>query len=77
MATDLTTNERPLFVSRERRGFHRIFAAAFVMCLLAAVVDLALPRQWRLLPQRTGRRRPFLDRVIDEAKALTAFAFMD
>ena len=76
MAFDLSS-PRPLFVQRERKGFHRIFAAAFVMCFLGAVVDLFLPRQWRLLPQRAGRRRSFLDHVIDEAKALTAFAFMD
>jgi hypothetical protein len=47
------------------------------MCFLGALVDLVLPGQWRLLPQRTGRRKAFLDHVIDEAKALTAFAFMD
>lgn len=65
------------FSQRKRSGFNRLFTPIVVVCFIGAAVDIVLPRQWRLLPQPDGVRKPFLDHVVDKAEALTAFAFLE
>jgi hypothetical protein len=77
MGLNLSANSRSTFARRKRSGVHQIFVAAFAMCLLAATVDLLLPRRLRLLPQPADGRKAFIDHVIEEANNVTAFAILN
>jgi hypothetical protein len=76
MTFNLGLHNGSTYLQRERREYRRIFAMAFAICFLGAIVDLFLPRQWRLLPQPAAACKPFLDHVNEQARVVTAFAFM-
>ncbi|ACK50995.1 hypothetical protein Msil_2055 [Methylocella silvestris BL2] len=77
MSLGAPSHHGPVFAQRRRSGFNRLFTPILVVCLIGAAFDIILPRQWRLLPQPDGARKPFLDHVVDKAEALTAFAFLE
>ena len=56
MTFDLSSHNGSTYIQWERRESRRIFAVAFAICFLGAIVDLFLPRTWRLLPQPAGSR---------------------
>ena len=76
MTFDLSSHNVSPYIQWERRESRRIFAMAFAICFLGAVIDVFLPRQWRLLPQPAGARKPLLEHVNEQARAVTAFALM-
>lgn len=73
---DMASGSGSTYVEWERRECRRVFAIAFAICLLGAMVDCVLPPRWRLLPQLGGAPKGFLDKVKGQASAVTAFALM-
>ena len=73
---DLASRAGSPYVEWERRESRRVFAIAFAICLLGAALDFFLPPRWRLLPQLAGPPRGFVDKVKDQASAVTAFALI-
>lgn len=61
---------------KDKRQFRLIYAAAFAICLLPAVLDVFLPRKWQLLPQHIGSSGSFLGRAKAAAGAAATFGLM-
>lgn len=77
MAMDITShNERQASFDRKPSlEYYLIFAASFVIFLVAAVIERLMP--WTWLNTSRDRARPSLfARALDAAKTCTAYAFM-
>jgi hypothetical protein len=76
MTFNFGSRDGTAYIKWERREARRIFAMAFAICFLVAVVDLFLPRRFRLLPHPAGAHKPLFDHLSEQARAVTAFALM-
>ena len=60
----------------EKVEFQLIFVVALVLFLVAALVELVLPRQWRDGASAQGAAKPFFQGVVASARTASKFAFM-
>jgi hypothetical protein len=77
MAIDITSHDerQASFDRKPSVEYHLIFAASFIIFLVAAVIERLMPWTW-LNTSRDRVRPSVFARALDAAKTCTAYAFM-
>jgi hypothetical protein len=75
MASNLKSDKYSNSHREDWMQFRLIFFAAFFVFLWAAIIDIFLPRNWRLLPQSPEARWSFLGQAKAAAQIAATSAF--
>jgi hypothetical protein len=76
MGVELKLGANPRAFREDRKQFRLICIAAFPICLAPAVMDVFLPRKWRLLPQDPEANRSIFGQAKAAAHTAATFGLM-